>query len=402
MARLPPNQLAIRKAINGARAVYSIAKHPKLYLACTGTGGASWRIKYRPRPGMSQRWFTLSDDARNAEFEAIIRKATELLTNLALSGTDPHSERPRAASTFAQTYDLWLERYAKIHKKSWAEDEKLYKRHVDKRIGKDIARAIDRQRVIEVLDDIAAKATPLQANRCQSLISAVLSWALDEGRIDFHPALRIRRRGEERSRELVMSADQLKSFWPALDGLHDNATAMIKLLLFLGCRLGELSGAKKDELQLDISAPIWTIPSGRTKNGLTHILPLPPESVRLFRDMNKTAANNPFVFPARRLEPQALDGNQVSRQCKGAMRSVGVGEMRLHDLRHQAATGMAECGVSLDIRQLVQNQITGRRQSIGALYDQYDYAAEKRRALEFWERRLLTIIQGRLRPTERY
>ena len=74
----------------------------------------------------------------------------------------------------------------------------------------------------------------------------------------------------------------------------------------------------------------------------------------------------------------------------------------LHDLRHQAATGMAECGVPLDIRQLVQNQITGRRQSIGARYDQHDYAAEKRRALELWERRLLTIIEGRPRPTERY
>ena len=118
--------------------------------------------------------------------------------------------------------------------------------------------------------------------------------------------------------------------------------------------------------------------------------------------MNKTAANNLFVFPARRLDPQALDGNQVSRQCKGAFRSLGVGDMRLHDLRHQAATGMAECGVPLDIRQLVQNQITGRRQSIGARYDQHDYAAEKRRALELWERRLLTIIEGRPRPTERY
>jgi hypothetical protein len=52
--------------------------------------------------------------------------------------------------------------------------------------------------------------------------------------------------------------------------------------------------------------------------------------------------------------------------------------MRLHDLRHQVATGMAQCGVPLDIRQWVQNQITGRRQSIGSVYDQHDYTAENR------------------------
>ena len=69
--------------------------------------------------------------------------------------------------------------------------------------------------------------------------------------------------------------------------------------------------------------------------------------------------------------------------------------MRLHDLRHQAATGMAQCGVPLEIRQLVQNQISGRRQSIGARYDQHDYFQEKKRALELWEARLQEIIEDR-------
>ena len=50
----------------------------------------------------------------------------------------------------------------------------------------------------------------------------------------------------------------------------------------------------------------------------------------------------------------------------------------------------------------VQNQITGRRLSIGARYDQYEYLDEKRRALELWERRLLEIVEGRKASGERW
>jgi len=41
---------------------------------------------------------------------------------------------------------------------------------------------------------------------------------------------------------------------------------------------------------------------------------------------------------------------------------------------------------------IMQNQVTGRRQSIGARYDQYEYLAEKRDALVRWEAHLLSIV----------
>ena len=401
MSKLSPNQIILRRAINGARAVHSIAKHPRLYLAVDGRGGGSWRIKYRPRPAATQRWHTLSDDARNANFDDVVRKATELLTNLTLHGVDPRATRPRRADTFDDTFKAWLEHYAKVHKRSWAADDKLYLRHVERRLGNDATDAIDRPRIIEVLDDIAIKATPLQANRCQSLISAVFSWALDEGRIRSHPALRIRRRGQETQREFVLTYDQLRSFWKELDELRDNASTILKLLLFLGCRLGEIAGMRHDEIRPG-SPHQWVLPGDRTKNGLAHIVPLPPAAALLIQSARDETARNPFVFPARRISPTPFDGNHVSRQCKAIFRNIGVDHMRLHDLRHQAATGMAECGVPLDIRQLVQNQITGRRQTIGARYDQHDYLMEKLKALRLWENRLLAIVQDRAPPTDRY
>jgi hypothetical protein len=64
-------------------------------------------------------------------------------------------------------------------------------------------------------------------------------------------------------------------------------------------------------------------------------------------------------------------------------------DIRLHDLRHCSATGTAALGIPREIRERLQNQVTGRRQSVGARYDQHEYLAEKR------DEALLTLVANR-------
>src|SRR5271169_1990417 len=92
---LSPNARSIQKALTGPPTVFFIEKHPGLYLAVLGEGRGSWRIRYRPWPGASQRWFTLTNDARNADFTEVSRKAAELLSRLKLEGADPHDDKDR-------------------------------------------------------------------------------------------------------------------------------------------------------------------------------------------------------------------------------------------------------------------------------------------------------------------
>ena len=402
MTQLVANQLVIRKALNGPRAVYTIAKHPKLYLATDGKGGGSWRIKYRPASGVTQRWVTISNDARHVEFEAVVKKATELLTGLSLNGVDPKGGGTGRSRTFGAVFEQWLERHAKPHKKSWQADADLYRRNVEKLLGDVEIRGIDRLRVIAVLNEIADTATPIQSNRCQTLISSVFSWALDEGVIDAHPALRIRKRGAEKPRDQIMTDDELRQFWHALDDLDEHVRQVLKLLLLLGSRLNEIVGIEMRELHLN-GNPYWVLPAKRSKNGLAHTVPLPAAALEIVQVASKARGESDYLFPARfAAAAAAFDKKFVSRLCKRVFRQIRRDDMRLHDLRHQAATGMARCGVSMDIRQLVQNQVTGRHRAIGSVYDQHDYFQEKKRALEFWERRLLAIVEGREVLAERY
>jgi len=54
---------------------------------------------------------------------------------------------------------------------------------------------------------------------------------------------------------------------------------------------------------------------------------------------------------------------------------------------------LAACGISETVAELT---IGHTRKGIAAVYDQHAYDAEKRAALEAWERRLLRIASGKL------
>ena len=93
MPSVAPNVLMIRRALNGVRATYAVTKYPRLFLATNGRGGGSWRIRYRPHVGAQQSWLTISNDARNINFDEVTAKAKELLSKLELEGIDPRAVR---------------------------------------------------------------------------------------------------------------------------------------------------------------------------------------------------------------------------------------------------------------------------------------------------------------------
>ena len=100
--------------------------------------------------------------------------------------------------SFADLFARWLDRHAKPYKKSWQADADLFERHLRARLGACKVADLARRDIINALDDIAAAASGIQANRCQSLVTATLNWALSEDLIGASPAAGIRKRGKNR------------------------------------------------------------------------------------------------------------------------------------------------------------------------------------------------------------
>src|SRR5262249_44435422 len=213
-------------------------------------------------------------------------KAKDILRS-AEKGSDPEQEKIeiRAAGTFGELADLYIEKHAKVNKaeKSIAEDQRqldAYLLPVWKHVR---ASAITIDDVEALLDKMAAQA-PVQANRTRSLLRHIFRWALSKQAsrrqfvLSMNPAVDVPRPADERARERVYSDDELKAVWQAC-GQVGPVGDLFKLQLLTGARPGEVSEMEWAELELPRG--VWTQPGEKTKNGKVHVVPLAPAAVKI-------------------------------------------------------------------------------------------------------------------------
>jgi integrase len=141
------------------------------------------------------------------------------------------------------------------------------------------------------------------------------------------------------------------------------------------------------------------VPAARTKNGRAHYVPLSNIAREAILSALKLISNNEeYLFPS----PVDHGGPVTGHALTVAMRRMSdkmVGKAAKswnddppspHDLRRTVATRLASLGVPEEdvaaILNHVRTSVTGRH------YDQYQRAAEKKRALKLWDSQLRSIL----------
>jgi integrase len=83
----------------------------------------------------------------------------------------------------------------------------------------------------------------------------------------------------------------------------------------------------------------------------------------------------------------------VAKAIKRTGSAFGIEPFTSHDLRRTAATRMEELGVSPFVVAHVRGHVSVTKASVTSrVYARYDYAREKRAAVEIWEAHLRTLI----------
>jgi integrase len=177
---------------------------------------------------------------------------------------------------------------------------------------------------------------------------------------------------------------------------------IIRLMILTGQRRGEVAGMTWGELSADLAS--WTIPRERTKNGVVHVVPLSerardliratlPKDVDAERIMRERRASNALVLPGAvgtvfsgwSKSKVALDKAINEAHAKAAAGAAAPLESwTVHDLRRTLATGLQRLDVRLEVTEAVLNHISGSRGGIAGVYQQHNWAAEKRTALDRW------------------
>ena len=220
--------------------------------------------------------------------EAARSKAEEIIATFALGGDPGEAKRKaRLEMTFKNLFEIYLERHAKPHKRTWKGDQSMFELYLSNDLhGLNFAKmkitAIDRS-LISQLHSKIGKTHPTTANRIVALISSIYGRAMDWNLFtQINPATRIKKY-KEVSRERFLQTDELPRFFEAL-GQEPSASirGFFLMCLLTGARRGNVMSMRWKDI--DIATRTWRIPGEQSKNGLAIQVVLGEEAIAILAE----------------------------------------------------------------------------------------------------------------------
>jgi len=350
-------------------------------------------------------WPTWSLEAARIEAQVALRDLA--------SGSDPLEEKRlrRDEHTIADLATEWLSKYAE-GLKSERDIRSAIKNDLVPEIGHMKVSDVRRRDVIRVFE-AKAETAPRSAALLLQYSRKMLDFATDRDYVaanclaGLKPSA-IAVRGKRNAlapvvRSRVLDDDEIRSFWTNADhaNLHPLTVCALRLVLVTGQRPGEIAGMHVSE----IDGNIWTIPAGRRgktdtahKVYLTNLAMLIIEQATREKNrltQRRAKPSGGYVFEARPSAP--ITNATLSKAISRAAVPLGIknvkphGNWTPHDLRRTMRTGLSACKIRPDIAELT---IGHTKKGVLATYDLHGFGAERRDALEAWEKRLLQIIDG--------
>ena len=242
---------------------------------------------------------------------------------------------------------------------------------------------ISPQDVHRWFDQYSATA-PGGANQALRLLRTILRHAVQRGRLESDPTRTVQRNPRPR-RTRFLSRDEIRALHQHLDASVAERPSctpqadIIRLLLFTGCRRGEIVNLRRDEVHAD------TLHLRDSKTG--------PKPVYLNAAAQRVLARqprhaSPYVFPSARA-PERPRSPELSLWYRVRQRA-GLQDVRLHDLRHSFASQAVLQGIPIPV---VARLLGHRNVSMT-----FRYAHVRDRDIETAAERIGTAIQTLLQP----
>ena len=172
-----------------------------------------------------------------------------------------------------------VEEFIKRHvnqNKSASETIRILRREMLPEFGTRAVSELNRIDIDRLIHSIQGRGAPIMANRTFAAIRKFLGWCVGRGVLENSPCEGMRAPSREKSRERVLSDDELKSILQAAANLGHPFGGIVKMLGLTGQRRNEVGLMTWD--QLDMAKGQWVIPAERAKNAKSHIVHLSEEA----------------------------------------------------------------------------------------------------------------------------
>lgn len=308
--------------------------------------------------------------------------AEKLLEAIGRDGSTEAADR-----TFGAVATAWLEKKKadKRRNKSIGLQERRLEIHVlpkwrDRKIAE-----LKRRDVRDLIEGIEGDVLP---NRVLTLVRTIFRFALSRDWIEASPVEGIAKPKEETERDRFLDMAETKRVWDAGPLLGHPYGPFVRALLLTGQRRSEVAGMRWQDVDLD--AGTWLLKAADTKGERAHLVPLSAPMVELLEALPRFG-DYAFTTDGK----THIGGFAKGKSRLDAFLAAGGEPLEpwtFHDLRRTVGTHMARLGVSRDVRARVFNHalqgVTDRT------YNVFDYAADKRSALDRWAAELMRAVAG--------
>jgi integrase len=310
-------------------------------LECRESGGATYAFRYTDEGGVQrQHKIGRREDITFAQ----AKKAAQRLRSEVTLGENPAAKKEtrKAIPTYATLAEQHLA-YAKTYQKSYGSTEVNIRKHVLPRWGKVRLNDITSQDVAKWL---AEKASEGLKPATVEKIRVVFGRSFELGKrwniagAEINPVRGVARPRFNNARQRYLSADEAQRLRLAVEcSSNPQLKHIVGLLLLTGARVGELLKAKWQDV--DLERRLWLIPE--TKTGRPRHVPLSQSAIDIIKQL-------PKLDGCAFLVPNLDTGRPFTTLKKGwhtARREADLPGLRIHDLRHSAASFMINGGIDL-------------------------------------------------------
>lgn len=310
-------------------------------LEVRSSGGKTYALRYIDDAGR-QRQHKIGAYA-DITFDQARKSAKRLRSEVVLGGNPAgQKEVKKSIPTYASLADQHIA-HAMSYLRAPGNTESVLNRHVVPRWGKLRLDEIKSQDIAGWLAELAQDGL---APATVEKIRVTFSRSFELGRqwnlpgAEINPVRNVPRRRFNNARERFLTTADASRLFKALEASENTQLkSIVGLLLLTGARKTELLTAQWQHIDLESRA--WFIPT--TKTGKPRHVPLSQLAIDIIERL-PTFKDCPWLVPnPTTLKPYVI----LKRAWETAREEAGLPGLRIHDLRHSAASFMINAGIDL-------------------------------------------------------
>ncbi len=232
--------------------------------------------------------------------------------------------------------------FIKTYKRSWMGDVGLIKNHINPYFGSLRMDELKKQDVVAFINKRLLTHSPGSVNRVVILLRYIFNLAIrwETAGISKNPTAGIPILEENNQKERYLSPEEASKLVSALrSAWNPMLQFIVPMLILTGARKNEVLYARWEDFNLE--QRIWRIPI--SKSGKARHVPISDGALLLLETISRTESC-PWIFanPKTQAPYTSFYGSWNS-----ARKSVGLSDVRIHDLRHSFASFLVNSGRSL-------------------------------------------------------